>query len=64
MYVDQLEFEELSYLIDLVQENLNVLLCNYDFSERDFVPKSIRNQYNLSESLLARFEARRADISR
>lgn len=62
MYVDQLEYEELNYLIDLVQENLEVLLCSYDFSERDFVPESIRNQYNLSASLLARLEDRRADM--
>ena len=62
MNSNHLEIKELDYLIDLVQENLEELLCSYDFSERDFVPESIRDQYCLSAGLLARLEDQRADM--
>lgn len=62
MNSNHLEIKELDYLIDLVQENLEALLCSYDFAERDFVPETIRYQYDLGVRLLAKLEDQRADM--
>ena len=59
---DELEFPEVDYLIAIVEENIEALLCSYDFVEKDFVPQAIRDQYDLSRKLLSKLEAWRSDI--
>lgn len=62
MNSDQLEYEEVDYLLSLLDEHLESLMCSYDLQLSGFPSEGLSNAYDRSRQLQLKLDVWRSNL--